>query len=65
MHLCQNWLSPHSANIKGLLKVDIVALFKLVVTCVNEMTLKFIVRFWNDCELLTFFNHPKVTTTLK
>ena len=29
------------------------------------MTLKFMVRFWNHCELLTFFNHPKVTTTQK
>ena len=62
-----NWLSPYtcSTSIQDPLYVNLVALFMWVVKCINGMIFKFMLRFWNRCELMKFFNHPKVTATLK
>ena len=43
--------------------VIFVTLFLWMVICINGITFKFMFHFLNDCELLTFFNHPKVATT--
>ena len=48
-------LLPHSTNIYGLLYVNIVVLFMWVVTYINGMTFKFMLRFWNDCILVISF----------